>query len=235
MKKWGLLVTSYYVLVVLAMFWPLFWTVWVALNDNGLFTWANFVRHFRDVYGEWTFALPVAIVFIGQILLLFVSVDASNRRLKPRASLALPAVLTGLFTAVIGFGACSSILVAIWRDKPFDHERFVYSYLLVWPLVWVIWSFFFYFRARNAENPIARSLSWLLKGSILEFLIAVPCHVIVRRRDDCCAPFATSLGMCTGLAIMLLAFGPSVLLLYKQRLSSYPTRTPQHQGQEDSP
>ncbi len=233
MKKWGLLVTSYYVLVVLAMFWPLSWNLWLAVNDNQQFTWNNYVRHFREAYGEWTFALPVAIVFLGQILLLFVSVDASNRRLKPRARLLLPAVLTGLFTAVIGFGACSSILVAIWGDKTFDYfdnrHWLFFSYLLFWPLLWIVWAVVFYFQARNAENPISRSLSWLLKGSILEFLIAVPCHVIVRRRDDCCAPFATSLGMCTGLAIMLLAFGPSVLLLYKQRLSSYAARTPQRQ------
>ena len=178
MKKWGLLVTSYYLVVVLAMFWPLFWNLWYAVYDNHQFTWDNYVRHLRDAYSEWTFALPVAVVFTGQILLLFVSVDASNRRLKPRASLALPAVLTGLFTAMIGFGACSSILVAIWGDKPFDwfdqHHWLLYSYLLFWPLLWVVWSFVFYFQTRNAENPVSRSLSWLLKGSILEFLIAVP-------------------------------------------------------------
>lgn len=228
MKKWGLLVTSYYTLVVLAMFWPLFWNLWYAVYDNKQFTWDNYVRHLHDSYGEWTFALPVAIVFVGQVLLLFVSVDASNRRLKPRARLLLPAALTGLFTAVIGFGVCGSILVAIWGDKLFDHDRLVYSYLLVWPLLWIVWSFVFYFQTRNVESPVSRSLSWLLKGSILEFLIAVPCHVIVRRREDCCAPYATSLGMCTGLAIMLLAFGPSVLLLYKKRMESYASRAPQH-------
>jgi len=225
MKKWGLLVTSYYVLVVLALFWPLFWNAWFAIYDNKQLTWYNYVRHLRDSYGEWAFALPVALVFIGQILLLFVSSDASNRRLKPRARLLLPVVLTGLFTAVIGFGACSSVLVAIWGDKTFDHDWQLYSYLLFWPLVWIVWSFIFYFKLRKVENPVSRSLSWLLKGSILEFLIAVPCHVIVRRRDDCCAPFATSLGMCTGLAIMILAFGPSVFLLYRQRLDSYAAHT----------
>ena len=231
MKRWGLLITSYYALVVLAMFWPLTWTAWLTAYDNR-FSWDNYVRHLRDAYGDWTFALPVATVFLGQFLLLFVTVDASKRRLKPHARLLLPAVLTGLFTAVIGFGACSSVLVAIWGDKPFDyfdhHHLLLYSYLLFWPLLWIVWTFVFYFQARNDENPVSRSLSWLLKGSILEFLIAVPCHVIVRRRDDCCAPAATSLGMCTGLAIMLIAFGPSVFLLYKKRMESYTSRAPQH-------
>jgi len=55
-------------------------------------------------------------------------------------------------------------------------------------------------------------------------LVAVPCHVIVRRRDDCSAPIATSFGIVTGIAVMLLSFGPSVLLLYKKRLDAYGNR-----------
>jgi hypothetical protein len=61
-------------------------------------------------------------------------------------------------------------------------------------------------------------MEWLLRGSILELLIAVPSHVIVRQRDDCCAPFATFWGIVTGISVMLISFGPGVLFLFAARI-----------------
>jgi hypothetical protein len=52
---------------------------------------------------------------------------------------------------------------------------------------------------------------------VLELLVAVPTHIVVRRRSDCCAGFATGLGICIGVVIMFVAFGPSILLLYYRR------------------
>jgi hypothetical protein len=77
---------------------------------------------------------------------------------------------------------------------------------------------------RRSSDPVTRVVSWLLRGSVLELLIAVPCHIIARRRDECSAPQMTSFGIATGIAIMLLSFGPSVLLLYKKRLDEYPRK-----------
>ena len=48
-------------------------------------------------------------------------------------------------------------------------------------------------------------------------LVAVPSHVIVRRRDDCCAPAGTFWGIATGISIMLLCFGPGVFFLFVER------------------
>jgi hypothetical protein len=50
---------------------------------------------------------------------------------------------------------------------------------------------------QNPTTPprcFKRATRWLLRGSILELLVAVPSHVIVRRRDDCCAPHRHILG-----------------------------------------
>lgn len=88
-----------------------------------------------------------------------------------------------------------------------------------------MWGVVFYLYFRNSSEVVTRIISWLLKGSILELLVAVPCHVIVRRRHDCSAPMVTSFGIVTGIAIMLLSFGPSVLFLYKKRLDAYESRS----------
>jgi hypothetical protein len=83
----------------------------------------------------------------------------------------------------------------------------------------------FYLYFRNSSEIINHTVSRLLKGSILEMLIAIPCHVIVRRRHDCSAPAVTSFGIVSGIAIMLISFGPSVLFLYKKRLETYAPRS----------
>lgn len=87
-------------------------------------------------------------------------------------------------------------------------------------VMWAIWGMIFhhYAKADDAETLLQRATRWLLRGSILEFLIAVPSHIIVRQRDTCCAPAGTFWGMTTGLAIMVLAFGPGVFYLFVQRM-----------------
>ena len=103
--------------------------------------------------------------------------------------------------------------------------RSVQITLLGWLVtLWAIWSVVFYLYFRNAGALVERIVSWLLKGSVLELLIAVPCHVFVRHREDCSAPAVTSFGIVTGIAVMLLSFGPSVLFLYKKRLGAYKRR-----------
>jgi hypothetical protein len=92
---------------------------------------------------------------------------------------------------------------------------------LLWPLLvsWFIWALIFR-RAARADAPDAlmkRLTRWLLRGSILELLVAVPSHVIVRRRDDCCAPAGTFWGIATGISVMLMCFGPGVYFLFVER------------------
>ena len=96
--------------------------------------------------------------------------------------------------------------------------------LAVYSGCWVAWAWVFYLYRIEGSEIVTRVLNWLLRGSVLELLVAVPAHVVVRHRGDCTAPAFTAFGVITGLAIMLLCFGPGVLALYKKKLDAYSCR-----------
>jgi hypothetical protein len=84
--------------------------------------------------------------------------------------------------------------------------------------VWAAWTALFAALEFGRGMAVAQALHrWLMAGSVLELLVAVPTHVLVRRRDECCAGIGTGIGICLGVTIMLAAFGPSVALLYYRR------------------
>ena len=62
-----------------------------------------------------------------------------------------------------------------------------------------------------------RMYQLLLAGSVLELLIALPMHLVVRRRTECCAGLSTGLGIGVGLVVMLIALGPAVFFLFYRR------------------
>jgi hypothetical protein len=86
--------------------------------------------------------------------------------------------------------------------------------------LWLFWGAVFY-KFRRSTDPDAltgRLMRWLLGGSVLELLVAVPSHIIVRERGDCCAPIGTFFGISMGISVMLMSFGPGVFLLYAKRI-----------------
>lgn len=229
MRKWGIVISIFYALIVLGLIVP--GAVFLAGPDFG-------DHALRDTYGEWLVWVEVLVVLSAQALLLFLSVDTSHKRLKPRTHILVSCMVVALLTTLLTTAAIWSLGVGIRGDKFFDFfdnfsKRFldndkyfaIFWALIFWGALWLFWAILFYFYYRNSSAVVTRLISWLLKGSVLELLIAVPCHVIVRRRHDCSAPAATSFGIATGIAIMLLSFGPSVLFLYKRRLDAYPPRT----------
>lgn len=103
---------------------------------------------------------------------------------------------------------------------PGDGALFVLQMLALIMVAWLFWGLVFYSfaKADGEEALVRRTVRWLLAGSILELLIAVPSHIIIRQRDDCCAPIASFWGIVTGICVMLMSFGPGVLFLYARRM-----------------
>ena len=93
--------------------------------------------------------------------------------------------------------------------------------------LWLVWGLVFYDFAQADESDAlaTRVTRWLLRGSILELLVAVPSHIVVRSRDDCCAPVGSFWGIVCGLSVMLMAFGPGVYFLFVERARRLRPRT----------
>jgi hypothetical protein len=150
----------------------------------------------------------------AQALLLFLSVDRKFRPTKPRSH-----VLVSIITATFLFGLLSMALFGFLMAVIADDKTLLWYFLPAVPIImWIIWAFLFYAYCRDTGGDIARIVPWLLEGNVLELLVAVPSHLIVRSRNECSAPLLTNFGIVTGIAIMLHAFDPSVLILYKKRL-----------------
>lgn len=221
MRMWGVIISAFYAVTLLGLIVP--GAIFIMGEDFS--KWAGLVQGVKETYKEWMFWILAGVVLASQALLLFLSVDASQKRLKPRAHILVSCIVGAILTALLSSGVIWSLGFAVRGDKfggaYFDKEG---NILAFWGALWLLWGVIFYVYFRNSSAVVTRIISWLLKGSVLELLIAVPCQVIVRRRHDCSAPLATGFGIATRIAIMLLSFGPSVLLLYKKRFQEYSTR-----------
>ncbi len=199
------------------------------------------IKEALDIYAVWGYWLWLAVLVAGQFLLLLLPINIAERRLPARRPLKIPVIVTAFFLANLVFAGIFSILCAIVTDKAFDyfnlfamfsircrpkrteqqfrqrharrddfdHHRFLDHLGVLFSIVPP--------RSDDPDALLKRATRWLLRGSILELIIAVPSHVIVRRRDDCCAPIGTFWGIATGLSVMLLCFGPGVFFLCIER------------------
>lgn len=219
MRHWGYVITAFYALIVMGLLVP------GAYILSGHLSWSAL----ESFYSEWMVWLVMAMLVGGQALLLFLSVDTTKRRFTPRTHVAVSIATSALLVALLSFAAFWTLASGIVGDE-MDKEsifRWIDSrgeVLAWWAGLWAFWSVIFFIYFRKMAKPLDVMLSILLKGSVLELLVAVPCHILVRHRDDCSAPIVTGFGIATGVAIMLISFGPGVLFLYKKRLDEYGKR-----------
>jgi hypothetical protein len=219
MRKWGFVITVCYALILLGLILPM------AVFIVGPRYDASLSRRILDTINDFVVFIPIGIFLLGQALLLFLSVDTSFKHLKPRAHILVSCTVAALLMAILAAASVWSLSFGVLGDKFLDTYFAGNNPSLVFgAALWLFWGILFYFYFRDSSAVVTRLVSWLLRGSVLELLIVVPCHILVRRRQDCSAPVVTSFGIATGLAIMLLSFGPSVLFLYKKRLDAYQPR-----------
>ncbi len=209
MKRWALVVVSLYFLILVAMTAPLMMVAFYPLHKD---------INSLSFYSEWGYWVPVGVFVVAQAVMLLVPVDISMRRPESHRSILWLVLASGLMAGVLGLGAVISIHEYLTRGADFGGK----SLLLSWGSLlglWALWTLIFYRSSRNRSpmDVVTRQCRYLLKGSILELLIAVPTHIVARYRDYCCAGLYTFLGIAFGVAVMLFSYGPGVFFLFAAR------------------
>lgn len=203
MKRWAALTVALYLLSISVLTSPLIF----------------FVSSEAEELLPWFYVSFVPFMVLVQVALLLVPVAAAEGRPIKRRTVLSSAIVTAFPMGVMAMAIVMFLLFMIVGESG---PEFLYEWPLLVTLVgsWLAWGMLFYrkYQGEGAGAFTATVTNWLLKGSILEMVVAVPSHIISRQRDDCCAPGITLIGLATGLSVALMAFGPGVFLLFAKRI-----------------
>ena len=92
MKRWAILTVLLYATIVLLLAGPAVSICLAGINGMNL----NVLEYWR-FFQSWVFSMWFTVLIIGQVLLLLVPIDISERRLTPRRQLKLPVIVTAFF------------------------------------------------------------------------------------------------------------------------------------------
>ena len=212
MKNWGLIVAGLYVLILLILTVPVILLAF--LPQTGL-------NAAVSVYSAFQYWIWLMVMFAGQFALLSIPVRVAGLRPVSRGPVWWTVIAGGLMAGLLAAGAFLSLYEFFTFDKNNNgnSDWWGWAAIALVVLTWCFWTLVFMRMSRNTEpaDLVSRQCRILFRGSILELLIAVPTHIVVRCRDYCCAGILTFLGLTMGFSVMLFTFGPAVLVLFVQR------------------
>ena len=218
MTKWAFVTVLLYISLVAIVFMPLVgWAAFYGEAD---------ASDILEVYTTCWFWLFCGIIMLIQALMLLFPIKTAPETPKPQRLIWVPVVTAALLFSILVLGIVGSILMAIWGDDILG-DYFPWASFAFVICCWNAWLFVFYrfYRDIEAKTLFRRITTWLIRGSIVELLVAVPSHIIVRRRDECSAPGFTYFGIAAGLVIMALAFGPGLFFLFRERFEKMKPRS----------
>ena len=225
MKRWALLVVGLYVLIMAALAIPL---VVAAFSEWPMDDVLKAMRMPGEDGGLVAFVTTcwiwIAVMAICQIGLLVVPVRLARRRPVTKRWIVWP-IVTSIFLTLLMFAGAFMAVAETVEHTPDGHAWKITALVSSVIGAWLVWAFLlgFYSGAREPRTFMGRLAKFLVAGSILELLIAVPTHVLARQRDYCCAGFGTFWGLAVGFSVMLMAFGPGVFVLFTRRYQSVKT------------
>ncbi len=222
MRHWPVIVVGFYLLVIVMLVGPILAPDLVLPPLLGEPPDIRF-RSLRALStlstNDWmavSFGFGWVLLLAGGPFVLLWTTVAPTPPPRARRSLWMVSLLTaGTFGSLTLFAALSILSVRYGDDL-----------LLPWtfePVIallgaWLLWAIVFLRLGDRLLDPATRLYRWIVAGSVLELCVALPSHVIVRRRGDCCAPGVTAFGIAAGVAVLLMTMGPGALFLYRARM-----------------
>lgn len=217
MKRWAVLTAGLYGLLVVLIVWPLLGVAFPLETLGNIADAADWLGGARSSAHYWLAAL--ATLALIQFLYLLVPLRVAQERPVGRRHWVSLAAASGVLFGILVFGAVCVLVEDLFRE-PFPEGGRMNGAVAAGAVSWLIWGIVFYRLGTRSDTPVravATASNALLGGSMLEMLVAIPSHVLARHRDYCCAGFGTFVGLATGLATMLFAYGPGVLFLFAER------------------
>lgn len=207
MKRWAVIVAILYSLMLGVLSLPVIVAAFAPMS----------IKDAADVYAHWQWWLWLLVMGLAQAALLAVPVRFASRRPMSHLPLAVTVLAGGLMMGGLATGAILSLYEFVARNQ--ESDGFLWASIGAGVAAWCLWAALFYrmSRAADPQDFVSRLCNTLLKGSILELLVAVPTHIVARCRDYCCAGIMTFVGLTLGMSVMLFSFGPGVFFLFVAR------------------
>jgi hypothetical protein len=179
----------------------------------------NMLKDILKILLEPSYWVFISILLVCQAGLLFIPVKVAASRPIKRRSVYFPIIVGGLLAGALFLGVVFSISEFLMQKKSFGEAWQIWTAIGSSVIIWLVWIFVFsrISKGKDPKNFILKQCKYLLYGSIVTLLVAVPTHIVARHRNYCCAGFHTFVGITFGIAVMLLSFGPGIFFLYVER------------------
>jgi len=172
--RWGMVVSVLYAAVFMGLLMPGLDPL-AEFDPDFLSYYLQAIAEYPEMYTApdlvmiWFSHVWPLMLISGQVLMLFLSVNTSWQRRKPRSHIALTITVTAMLVALLSFSAIWSLTVGFLGDEGLDHllatleafrtgrygeELFLTIGLITWWIgLWTIWAiaFYVYYRARSFQ------------------------------------------------------------------------------------
>jgi hypothetical protein len=137
-----------------------------------------------DFFGEWLAWVPVIALIAGQAILLFLSVDTSFKKLKPRAHVAVSVTITSMLFALLALAGISAVGATVVGDKFLDRYWESAAQMFgIWAALWMLWGIVFYLYFRNSTQVATGAVSRV--GTAARGLLGAPGNELRHRDGNC--------------------------------------------------